>query len=118
MKGRTVLLFIDSTTAENILVKGYSNGASDANGMVSEFWELASSLQILVYTDRVPTDMNPADGASRGTIEDDCLRYGWEHLRAELLPRWRKRGPGHLCLEEGKHKRRKPTSVNVGNSDC
>ena len=95
LKGKTVILFNDSTSAESILVKGYSNSAWDANGITAEFWCLAAELEICVYVCRVPTDINPSDGCSRGTIKEDAMRYGWEVCRVELAPLWYSKGPGN-----------------------
>ena len=94
LRGRTALFFNDSSSAENILIKGYSNKALDANSVASQFWGLSSSLDMTTYTDRVPTDMNPSDGCSRGTALEDCLAFDWELCRVRLDPEWSERGPG------------------------
>ena len=94
LKGRTIIFFNVSSAAENILVKGYSNSAYDANGMVAEFWRLAAELDACAYIDRVPTDMNPSDGCSRGKASEDALKYGWELSRIFLHSRWIDKGPG------------------------
>ena len=49
--GRTVLLFNVSSTAENMLVRGYSNAAPDANGVVAEFWSLTSATEACFYVE-------------------------------------------------------------------
>ena len=94
LKGRTAIIFNDSTSAESILVRGYSNAAWDANEITSEFWSLAAELEICVCICRVPTDINPSDGCSRGTAKEDAMRYGWELCRVELASHWYNRGPG------------------------
>ena len=36
----------------------------------------------------MPTDRNPSDGASRGDIDQDCLKYDWERVQAVADPGW------------------------------
>ena len=98
LMGRTVLLFNDSTTAENILIKGYSNAAADANAVVHEFWRGTCELQSCLYIDRVPTDGNPSDGCSRGKACEDAMLYGWELCRAKLHETWLEHGPGMMGM--------------------
>ena len=92
--GRTVIMSNDNTIAESILVKGYRNNVEDANKAVGEFWKLAAENYICVYIDRVPTDCNPSDGASRGKAHEDAMQFGWELCRARIDPEWEERGPG------------------------
>jgi hypothetical protein len=95
LKGKSVLLFVDSEAVEGALVKGYSS-RSDICELVGVFWDTVQSLKCLVYIDRVPTDANCSDGASR-----DKLHVG-EALGWKTAPfRWPKvvvEGLG--CLSE------------------
>ena len=81
LRGRTCLILKDSTSAEGILIKGYSNQAEDANEMVGNFWTQCAEGDVCTYIDRIPTDSNPSDGASRGRACEDALRYDWELVR-------------------------------------
>ena len=103
IRGRTMLLFNDSTAVENMLVKGYSNKASDANSLISEFWTMCADSEVCVYIDRVPTDDNPSDGASRGKIHEDAYSCGWEIVRPRLKPRWTREGPGNKDARTREH---------------
>ena len=76
LRGKLVLLLIDSEAVEGALIKGYS-GAEDVCQLVGLFWDLAATLKCSIYIDRVPTDANPADYPSR----NDLLKgreAGWE----------------------------------------
>ena len=76
LKGKFVLLLIDSEAVEGALIKGYS-GTEDVCELVGLFWDLAAALKCQIYIDRVPTDANPADYPSR----NDLLKgreAGWE----------------------------------------
>ena len=95
LKGRSTILFNDSTTAESILIKGYSNQALDANKITAEYHDDSCEQETCVYIERCPTDCNPSDGCSRGKILEDALRFGWEICRVELKEDWIKHGPGH-----------------------
>ena len=95
MQGRTLLLFNDSTAAEALLIRGYSNKAADMNGLVSEFWRHCAAYDVTAYVDRVPTDCNPSDGASRGKALEEALLHNWELCQPEVYEAWRKHGPGH-----------------------
>ena len=97
--GRTIIFFNDSTTAESMLVKGYSNAAVDCNSVIAEFWNLCCLSQICAYIDRVLTDGNPSDGCSRGTAFEDSLLYGWELCRVLLSETWMETGPGSAFRE-------------------
>ena len=99
LHGRTCIFFNDSTTAESMLVKGYSNAAVDANAVIAEFWHLACDVEICAYIDRVPTDCNPSDGCSRGSAFVDALTYGWEQCRPLVNETWVERGPGSAFRE-------------------
>ena len=85
---RPYIVFSDNQAVESILVKGYSNKAPDCNVIVGEFWDHVRDLRTTVWIDRVPTDMNPSDGASRGQVDQDCLRYGWERVQPDIPPHW------------------------------
>ena len=52
------------------------------------FWDNCRVLRNAVWIDRVPTDMNPADGPSRGTIDEDCEKYGWERVQPVVPDKW------------------------------
>ena len=76
LRGKHVLLLIDSEAVEGALIKGYS-GTEDVCELVGLFWDLAAALKCQIYIDRVPTDANPADYPSR----NDLVRgreAGWE----------------------------------------
>jgi len=99
LHGRTCIFFNDSTTAESMLVKGYSNAAVDANAVIAEFWHLACDVEICAYIDRVPTDCNPSDGCSRGSTFVDAPTHGWEQCRPLVKETWVERGPGSAFRE-------------------
>jgi hypothetical protein len=73
---KRTLVFIDSDSALGALVKGYS-GRADICELTGLFWTLVRKLDALVYLDRVPTDMNPADLPSRGKVRQ-CIEMGWK----------------------------------------
>ena len=64
IRGKLVLLFIDSEPVEAALIKGYS-AKDDVCELVGLFWDLVLELRCSVYIDRVPTDSNPADNPSK-----------------------------------------------------
>ena len=64
LKGRSCLVFNDSTVVESVLVRGYSNQATDINEVTGGFWEHSMDLELCVYIDRMPTGCNPSDGCS------------------------------------------------------
>ena len=82
VQGKRALLFVDAEAVEGALIKGYS-GRSDICELVGLFWALIRGLDILIYVDRVPTDMNIADAPSRNKIEE-VEALGW--LRRHLSP--------------------------------
>jgi hypothetical protein len=88
LRGKKVLLFVDSEPVEGALVKGYS-ALEDMSELTRVFWEQAAKLEVLIYIDRVPTDSNPADLPSRKTKEDRYQNLGW----VEASKSW----PGKLC---------------------
>ena len=75
IRGKLVLLFIDSEPVEAALIKGYS-AKEDVCELVGIFWELVLELRCSVYIDRVPTDSNPAGNPSRGDVVTGLL-CGW-----------------------------------------
>ena len=75
IRGKLVLLFIDSEPVEAALIKGYS-AKEDVCELVGLFWDLVLELRCSVYIDRVPTDSNPADNPSRGDVATGLL-CGW-----------------------------------------
>ena len=75
IRGKLVLLFIDSEPVEAALIKGYS-AKDDVCELVGLFWDLVLELRCSVYIDRVPTDSNPADNPSRGDVATGLL-CGW-----------------------------------------
>ena len=81
LKGKTVLLLVDSEAVEGALVKGYSS-RSDICELVGVFWDLVLELQSLVYIDRVPTDANCSDGASRDKLWIG-EKLGWKTVPAQ-----------------------------------
>jgi hypothetical protein len=66
---------------EGALVKGYSS-RSDICELVGVFWDLVLELQSLVYIDRVPTDANCSDGASRDKLWIG-EKLGWKTVPAQ-----------------------------------
>ena len=76
VRGKHVLLLVDSEPVEAALIKGYSSRA-DMCELVGVFWQLALQLKCSVYIDRVPTDANPADHPSRDRMEIG-ERLGWK----------------------------------------
>jgi hypothetical protein len=81
--GKRALLFVDAEAIQGALVNGYS-GRSDLCELVGLFWALVRHLEILLYIDRVPTDMNPADLPSRGRVRE-CLEFGWKQRVFNVL---------------------------------
>ena len=67
IRGKDIILFIDSEAVEGALIKGYS-AREDLSELVSVFWDLALELRVNVYIDRVSTDANPADWPSRNDL--------------------------------------------------
>ena len=67
---------IDSETALDALIKGYSR-SEDVALIVTAFWEIVAKHQVNVYLDRVPTDSNISDGVSRSKIVE-ARSLGWE----------------------------------------
>ena len=68
VRGKNVLLLVDAEAVEGALVKGYSS-KEDLCELLGVFWDLALALRCAIYIDRVPTDANCSDKASRGDLE-------------------------------------------------
>ena len=64
LRGKKVLVFMDSESALGALVKGDSS-REDISELAGVFWQLAARMETSIYLDRVSTDSNPADGPSR-----------------------------------------------------
>ena len=77
LKGKKVLLFVDSESVEGALVKGYSS-REDISELVGQFWDVAASLECTIYIDRVSTDGNPAVGPSRPGKDVPSPELSWE----------------------------------------
>ena len=76
IRGKLVLLFIDSEPVEAALIKGYS-GKEDVCELVGLFWELVLELRCSVYIDRAPTALQekPADmGGTPQTCAHLCMQ--------------------------------------------
>ena len=84
VKGKRILLFVDSEAVEGALVKGYSSRA-DLSELVGKFWEQAARLGCLVYVCRVSTDGNPADGPSRPGKCIPAPELMWERVSTTLV---------------------------------
>ena len=91
LRGRKVLLFVDSEPVEGALVKGYSN-RSDMSWLTSVFWSQMLELDCLIYVDRVPTDANLADGPSRGR-DAEAIQGNWEWVEP-VVPKCLRKGLG------------------------
>ena len=68
-RGQSVLILVDSETAEGALTRRVSS-AIDMSACVSEFWSECVQHDLHVYVGRVPTDANPADEPSRGRLHE------------------------------------------------
>lgn len=86
--GRAGMLFSETQAVESVLVKGYSNSALDLNKAIGTFWDLVREFNASLWIGRIPTDRNPSDGASRGELEQDCHRYGWEMVQPNIPVEW------------------------------
>ena len=74
-----VLLFVDSSASEGVLIKNYSS--SPCMCMISAaFWDVLFAHRAGVYIHRLPSALNLADSFSRG---DDAIgvEYGWQKVR-------------------------------------
>lgn len=59
------VFFNDNETAANVHVKGYSRGNEDLSTLAENSWKHLAELGWDTWTERVPTDSNPADWGSR-----------------------------------------------------
>jgi hypothetical protein len=83
IKGKRLLIFVDAEAIQGAVIKGYS-GRADICELVGLFWAIVRELDVLVYIDRVPTDMNPADLPSRGMIQK-CQDLGWRQRLFDIM---------------------------------
>ena len=67
LRGRDVLLLIDSEAVEALLVKRYSS-KQDLWCMVELFWDLALELKTNFFLDQISSDANPAHWLSRDQL--------------------------------------------------
>ena len=82
LRGKKVILFVDSECVEGALVKGYS-AKEDLCWLNAVFWQQALDMDALIYIDRVSTDANISDGPSRGR-DREVKEGGWKHREAEV----------------------------------
>ena len=47
-------------------------------------WDKARELNVCLWIDRILTDMNLSDGASRGELEQDRHQFGWEMVQPDV----------------------------------
>ena len=76
VRGRDVVMLIDSEGVEAALIKGYSSH-EDLVEIIEVFWDLAFELRANVFIDRVSTDGNPADWPSRNNLVRGT-EAGWQ----------------------------------------
>ena len=81
VRGSDLLLLIDSEAVEAALIKGYSS-REDLCSIISVFWDLALSLRVRVFIDRISTDANPADWPSRNKLHIGEA-VGWETIAVQ-----------------------------------
>ena len=87
--GRTLLLFVDNTSALAIVIKG-SSKSEDLNVLGMAIRDLCSSLSISLHAFWVPSALNGSDPPSRGsppfisTSTPSVARVRWESLRDRL----------------------------------
>ena len=75
LRGKDVLLLIDSEAVEaSLMVKGYSS-KQDLCLIIEMFWDLALEHKINFFIDRISSDSNPADWPSRNRIGESV---GWQ----------------------------------------
>ena len=83
IKGKRVVIYIDSTAAIGSIVKGHSK-RQDINLYAGTAWHILADLGVTPYFVRVPSKQNPADAPSRSEFADLEADPGAEWLR----PRW------------------------------
>ena len=91
LRGKKVILFVDSECVEGALVKGYS-AKEDLCWLNAVFWQQALDMDALFYIDRVSTDANISDGPSRGR-DREAKEGRWRYREAEV-PKVVKEGLG------------------------
>jgi hypothetical protein len=85
LRGRNVIHFIDNTSAQAGLVKGYAR-ALDSARIVNAFHAVAAvDLGCNVYFEYVPSAANVADGPSRGDL-DYLIHTLGSHIVGTVLP--------------------------------
>ena len=104
---RAGMFFSDNQVVESVLVNGYSNSAKDLNMAIGTFWDKVRELNMCFWIARIPTDMNPSDGASTGELEQDCHQYGWEMVQPCIPEEWTK-----LCVMTTKRHTVAPPSAH------
>lgn len=75
LKNCFLLIFIDNTSAQGGLVKGYSRSRS-CNEIISAIWLELAALSASSWVERVASSVNIADGPSRGVF-DEVERLGF-----------------------------------------
>ena len=80
------LSFIDNSSAQWALTKGYSNN-EQANRLVTLFWCAVSERQGDPWFERVPTKANISDSVSRGDRKPAKTR-GWIEVEVDLHEVW------------------------------
>ena len=73
-RGRKIVLFVDNDSARHALIKGGSPIQASAR-LVGLFWAGEARAMSYTWTERVPSESNPADGPSRLAF-DDMARLG------------------------------------------
>ena len=116
LRGKRVLIMIDSESAEGAMVKGTSS-LEDVSDLTALAWFTLQDLDAAAYIARVPTDANPADAPSRERyIELESRGALWQDPLhpPELTSRtlWRKR------LEEWVSERNEPNKKDEQRQEC
>ena len=91
------LSFIDNSSAQWALTKGYSNN-EQANRLVTMFWCAVSERQGDPWFERVPTKANISDSVSRGDRKPAKTR-GWIEVEVDLREVWNLRRGGERRLQ-------------------
>ena len=73
-RGRKIVLFVDNDSARHALIKGGSPIQASAR-LVGLFWAGEARAMSYTWTERVPSESNPADGPSRLAF-DEMARLG------------------------------------------
>ena len=116
LRGKRVLIMIDSESAEGAMVKGTSS-LEDVSDLTALAWFTLQDLDAAAYIARFPTDANPADAPSRGRyIELESRGALWQDPLPppELTSRtlWRKR------FEEWVSGRDEPNKKDEQRQEC